>query len=117
MFENKYAKLPDEPSTPHVEVDHSSSTSTVRNNGPVAPPARKRSRNPSKNHSNITNTVPQTSMITSSDDGGGASTDESSGDEMQINDENTLRQLRVLQDQVSYFIFISDYYHLNKPYK
>lgn len=40
-------------------------------------------------------------MVTSSDDG--RSSDESSGDEMQTNDENTLRQLRVLQDQVNKF--------------
>lgn len=43
-------------------------------------------------------------MVTSSDEGG--SSDESTGDEMQINDENTLRQLRVLQDQVKTFVFI-----------
>jgi hypothetical protein len=42
-------------------------------------------------------------MVTSSDEGG--STDESSGDDMQTNDENTLRQLRVLQDQVKILIF------------
>jgi hypothetical protein len=42
-------------------------------------------------------------MVTSSDEGG--SSDESSGDDMQINDENTLRQLQVLQDQVKIFIF------------
>ncbi|CAF4152988.1 unnamed protein product [Rotaria sp. Silwood2] len=103
MFENKYAKLPDEPAIPvNVEIDPSpSSVSTVRNNGPMPSSTRKRSRNPSKNHSNMSNTGPQTSMITSSDDG--VSSDESSVDEMQTNDENTLQQLRILQDQIKVF--------------
>jgi hypothetical protein len=39
-------------------------------------------------------------MITSSDDGG--SSENSSGDEIQTADEDTLRQLRTLQEQVSY---------------
>ncbi|CAF3613857.1 unnamed protein product [Rotaria sp. Silwood1] len=108
MFENKYAKLPDEPPMPtNIEIDPSSSSvNTVRNNGPIpssssSSSSRKHSRNLSKNHSNMSNIVPQTSMITSSDDGG--TTDESSGDEMQTNDENTLRQLRILQEQLKLF--------------
>ncbi|CAF1558504.1 unnamed protein product, partial [Rotaria sordida] len=101
MFENKYAKLPDEPQTPTLDIDPSS-VNTIRNNGPIPSSTRKRSRNPSKNHNNIINSssnnnIPPTSMIISSDDDG--STDESSNDEMQMNDENTLRQLRILQDQ------------------
>lgn len=100
MFENKYAKLPDEPAPlPIPDTEPSvSSTSNVRNNGPV--PVRKRSRNPSKNFTNPSGNLPPTSTISSEDDG---STDESSADEMQTNDENTLRQLRVLQDQVMIF--------------
>ncbi|CAF5143816.1 unnamed protein product, partial [Rotaria sp. Silwood1] len=37
MFENKYAKLPDEPPMPtNIEIDPSSSSvNTVRNNGPI----------------------------------------------------------------------------------
>jgi hypothetical protein len=99
MFENKYAKLPDEPPITNVENDPVSSVSTVRNNGPLPPSAGKRIRNTSKNNVGISGQ--QSSMITSSDDGG--SSDESSGDDMQVNDENTLRQLRVLQDQIKYF--------------
>ncbi|CAF1287230.1 unnamed protein product [Rotaria sordida] len=105
MFENKYAKLPDEPQTPTLDIDPSS-VNTIRNNGPIPSSTRKRSRNPSKNHNNIINSssnnnIPPTSMIISSDDDG--STDESSNDEMQMNDENTLRQLRILQDQIKIF--------------
>jgi len=108
MFENKYAKLPDEPPPPppappitNLDIDPSSSTNVVRNNGPVPSSTRKRSRNSSKN---LGMTAPQSSMITSSDDGG--SSEESSGDDMQTNDENTLRQLRVLQDQVNILFLI-----------
>jgi hypothetical protein len=46
----------------------------------------------------------------SSDDG--ASTDESSGDDMQTNDENTLKQLRVLQDQVKIFFFLKKFIYI-----
>lgn len=74
------------------------SANTGRNNGPVPSSARKRSRNSSKNNSNLALAGPHSSMITSSDDG--ASSEESSGEDMQTNDENTLQQLRVLQDQV-----------------
>jgi hypothetical protein len=98
MFENKYAKLPDEPPMTNMDVDTVSSATAARNNGPVPASARKRSRISSKNHSNLSLTGQHSSMITSSDEGG--SSDESSGDDMQTNDENTLRQLRVLQDQV-----------------
>jgi len=102
MFENKYAKLPDEPPPmPAVEIDPLTTVNTGRNNGPLSLSTRKRSRNSSKNLSNLGITGQHSSMITSSDDG--ASTDESSGDDMQINDENTLKQLRVLQDQVKIF--------------
>jgi hypothetical protein len=99
MFENKYAKLPDEPPMSTPDVDPSSSTSAVRNNGPIPTPARQRNRKPSKNFTNPGTGGVQSSMITSSDEG--ASTDDSSDDEMQTTDENTLRQLRVLQDQVN----------------
>ncbi len=84
-----------------------SSTNTGRNNGPLpSSTTRKRSRNSSKNHSNLGTSGQHSSMVTSSDEGG--SSDESSGDDMQTNDENTLRQLRVLQDQVkiSNFFFL-----------
>ena len=100
MFENKFAKLPDEPAMSNVENDPlpSSVSHPVRNNGPVPSFTRKRSRISSKNHSHSGVTGQHSSMVTSSDEGG--SSEESSGDEMQVNDENTLRQLRVLQDQV-----------------
>ena len=112
MFENKYANLPDEPPPPlpppppptttttatNLEIDPSLSVGAVRNNGPLPPTARPRNRKSSKNFSNVGVISQQSSMITSSDEGG--STDESSGDDMQMTDENTLRQLRVLQDQV-----------------
>jgi hypothetical protein len=102
MFENKYASLPDEPPVTNLEIDPSSSSVTTgRNNGPLPSSTRKRSRNSSKNHSNLGISGQHSSMVTSSDDGG--STDENSGDDMLTNDENTLRQLRVLQDQVKYF--------------
>ena len=76
-----------------MDVDTLSSANAGRNNGPVAP-VRKRSRISSKNLSNM-----GISGQHSSSDGEGSS-GESSGDEMQVNDENTLRQLRTLQDQV-----------------
>jgi hypothetical protein len=109
MFENKYAKLPDEPVMTPLEIDPPLSVSAVRNNGPLPSPTRKRSRPSSKTHSNIGGSGgagggvsgQQSSMATSSDDGG--SSDESSGDDAQTNDENTLRQLRTLQDQLKYF--------------
>ena len=83
-------------STP--DIDPAASASAVRNNGPLVTPARPRNRKPSKNFTNPGPSGPQSSMITSSDDG--ASTDDSSDDDMQVADENTVRQLRVLQDQV-----------------
>lgn len=89
----------------NLEIDPLPSVSAVRNNGPLPPSARQRNRKSSKNFSNIGVTGQQSSMITSSDDGG--SNDESSGDDMQTTDENTLRQLRVLQDQVNLFYFCS----------
>jgi hypothetical protein len=52
MFENKYAKLPDEPPMTNMDVDTVSSATAARNNGPVPASARKRSRISSKNHSN-----------------------------------------------------------------
>lgn len=97
LFENKYAKIPDEPVSTVNDLDPLLPSHVSKNNG--ATHARKRSRTSSKNPTHVTG--PNSSMITSSDDG--RSTDESSGDEMQISDENTLRQLKVLQDQLKYF--------------
>lgn len=82
----------------HPEGDILPTTSAGRNNGPVKPSVRKRSRNSSKNNSNLALPGQHSSRITSSDEGG--SSDESSGEDMQVTDENTLRQLRALQDQV-----------------
>ena len=73
-------------------------TTAVRSNGSLPTQARQRSRKSSKNFTNTSASGAQSSMVTSSDEGG--SSDASSGDEMQIADENTLRQLRTLQDQV-----------------
>jgi hypothetical protein len=101
MFENKYAKLPDEPPMSTMDIDPLTSANAGRNNGPLGASVRKRSRIASKNLSNMGMTGQHSSMIMSSDEGG--SSDDSSGDEMQANDENTLRQLRVLQDQLKYF--------------
>ena len=81
------------------EVDTPSTANAGRNNGPVPSSARKRSRNSSKNNSTLALTAPHSSMITSSDDGAGSS-DESSGEDMQTNDEHILKQLRSLQEQV-----------------
>jgi len=98
MFENKYAKMPDEPVTAANDLEPLLPThSTSKNNGTAHP--RKRSRTSSKNPSHLTGS--NVSMMPSSDDG--RSTDDSSDDEMQINDEQTLGQLKVLQDQLKRF--------------
>ncbi|CAF1677278.1 unnamed protein product, partial [Adineta ricciae] len=101
LFENKYAKLPDEPPVTNLDLDPSPSTTAVRSNGSLPTQARQRNRKSSKNFTNTSASGAQSSMVTSSDEGG--SSDASSGDEMQIADENTLRQLRTLQDQLKYF--------------
>lgn len=98
MFENKYAKMPDEPVTAANDLEPLLPThSGSKNNGTAHP--RKRSRTSSKNPSHLTG--PNTSMMPSSDDG--RSTDDSSDDDMQINDEQTLGQLKILQDQLKRF--------------
>jgi hypothetical protein len=84
----------------NMDVDPLPPANAGRNNGPVAPSARKRNRISSKNLSNMGMPGQHSSIVTSSDEGG--SSDESSGDEMQVTDENTLRQLRHLQDQVKF---------------
>jgi hypothetical protein len=89
MFEDKFAKLPDEPAITNFDID-----SSRNNNGLLS--ARKRKRHSSSKH-NSSIGGHTSSMITSSDDG--LSSDESS-DEIENNRENTLRQLYSLQEQV-----------------
>ncbi|UJR31272.1 hypothetical protein I4U23_018772 [Adineta vaga] len=96
MFEDKFAKLPDEPPITHIDTDPPSSS--ARNNGLVPPSSstvRKRKRHSSKHNSSAGGHT--SSMITSSDDG--ASSDENV-DETENTRENTLRQLYSLQEQV-----------------
>ena len=107
MFENKFAKLPDEPPMTHLDIDPSPAPATAaRNNGPlsssVTTAARKHSRRPSKNHSSTSGTTSALApALGTSSDENGSSGDESSVEDVQTSDENTLRQLRTLQDQVS----------------
>jgi len=91
MFEDKFAKLPDEPPTSNFDIE--SSSINARNNGLL--PARKRKRHSSKHNSSAGGHT--SSMITSSDDG--LSSDESS-DDIEVSRENTLKQLHSLQEQV-----------------
>jgi len=91
MFEDKFAKLPEEPAIINFDIDPTSSN--ARNNGLLS--ARKRKRHSSKHNSSAGGHT--SSMITSSDDG--ASSDESS-DVIENNRENTLQQLYSLQEQV-----------------
>jgi len=94
MFEDKFAKLPEEPAIINFDIDPSSST--TRNNGLLSQTsARKRKRHSSKHNSSAGGHT--SSMVTSSDDG--VSSDESS-DDIENNRENTLRQLYSLQEQV-----------------
>lgn len=92
MFEDKFAKLPDEPAISNFDID--SSSITARNNGLL--PARKRKRHSSK-HNSSAGGGHTSSMITSSDDG--LSSEESSN-EIEVSRENTLKQLHSLQEQV-----------------
>ncbi|CAF1426806.1 unnamed protein product [Adineta ricciae] len=94
MFEDKFAKLPDEPPITHTDTDPT--TSSSRNNGLGSSSAvRKRKRHSSKHNSSAGGHT--SSMITSSDDG--ASSDDSA-EESENTRENTLRQLHSLQEQV-----------------
>lgn len=120
MFEDKFAKLPDEPAPTNLDID----PSNMRNNGLVpssssttatAAAARKRKRHSSKHNSSAGGHT--SSMITSSDDG--LSSDESA-DETENTRENTLRQLYSLQEQVkkriSFFLCYSIYFLLGQIY-
>ncbi|CAF1932643.1 unnamed protein product [Rotaria magnacalcarata] len=93
MFEDKFAKVPEESSTTHLEIDPS--LSNIRNNGLTSSTARKRKRHSSKHNSSAGGHT--SSIITSSDDG--ASSNDSS-DEIDNSRENTLQQLYTLQEQV-----------------
>lgn len=94
MFEDKFAKLPDEPPITHLDTDPP--TSSSRNNGLGSSSAvRKRKRHSSKHNSSAGGHT--SSMITSSEDG--ASSDDSA-EEPENTRENTLRQLYSLQEQV-----------------
>ena len=98
MFEDKFAKLPEESSMTSTEIDPA--ISNARNNGLVSSSTsktRKRKRRSSKHNSSAGGHT--SSMRTSSDDD--ASTDESS-DDIENNRENTLRQLYSLQEQVKF---------------
>lgn len=100
MFEDKFAKLPDEPAISNFDID--SSSITARNNGLL--PARKRKRHSSK-HNSSAGGGHTSSMITSSDDG--LSSEESSN-EIEVSRENTLKQLHSLQEQVDDAFFHSN---------
>ena len=97
MFEDKFAKLPEESSSTHLDIDPS--PSNIRNNGLLSSTARKRKRHSSK-HNSSAGGGHTSSLISSSDDG--LSSDESS-DDVDNNRENTLRQLYTLQEQVGKF--------------
>lgn len=98
MFEDKYVKLPSEPPMTNLESDIIPMANAGRNNGSIPSSARKRNRSPSKNNSDLGWSGQHSSMITSWD--GGESGVKRLGEIMQTNDENTLRQLCALQDQV-----------------
>ena len=96
LFEDRYAKLPDEPAVKSNEIDFFPSAS--RNNGhgtTSASSGRKRKRPSSKHNSSAGGQT--SSMISSSDDE--VSSGESS-DNLESSREDTVRQLRALQDQV-----------------
>ncbi|CAF0868296.1 unnamed protein product [Adineta steineri] len=100
LFEDKFAKLPDEPAITHIDIDPLPTTSSTnaRNNGLMSSTSsttRKRKRHSSKHNSSAGGHT--SSMITSSDDG--ASSDDSA-EETENTRENTLRQLYALQEQV-----------------
>jgi hypothetical protein len=101
MFEDKFAKLPDEP--PMINFDLDQSSSNARNNGLLS--TRKRKRHSSKHNSSAGGHT--SSMITSSDEG--LSSDESS-DDIDNNRESTIRQLYSLQEQVNkkFFVLFSE---------
>ena len=96
MFEDKFAKLPEESTAACLEIGPL--TSGGRNNGLSS--TRKRKRRSSKHNSSAGGHA--SSIITSSDDG--LSSDESSAN-IDHNRENTLQQLYSLQEQVILDIF------------
>ncbi|CAF3000387.1 unnamed protein product [Rotaria sp. Silwood2] len=99
MFEDRFAKLPADVSTTHIDIDPS--PSNIRNNNGLlqssssSSSTRKRKRHSSKHNSSAGGHT--SSLITSSDDG--LSSDDSS-DDVDNNRENTLQQLYSLQEQV-----------------
>lgn len=101
--------MPDEPVVAPIPDTDSVGTITPvsRNNGPISANAAKRVRRSSKNHGTTTATTGSTSLTHNSSDEGGATSDDNSGEDMQIADEQTLRQLHVLQEQVRSQMFKS----------
>jgi len=95
MFENKYAKLPDEPAINHFALPENPSI------GPLTTNSTKKTSRPPKKHPSSSSLAAPIPMATSSDDGN--SSDNSSADEMQSADEETLKQLRTLQEQLKHF--------------
>ena len=100
MFKDKYSNLPDEPVMKYNEMDTPSSSAGPRNNGlsSSSSSTRKRKRHSSK-HNSSAGGGHTSSLVTSSDDN--ASSDESS-DDPDTSPDNTLRQLRSLQEQVEF---------------
>ncbi|CAF0807672.1 unnamed protein product [Rotaria sordida] len=98
MFEDRFAKLPEDLSTTHIDIDPLPSN-TRNNNGlltsSTSSSTRKRKRHSSKHNSSAGGHT--SSIITSSDDG--QSSDDSS-DDIDNTRENTLQQLYSLQEQV-----------------
>lgn len=95
MFEDQYAKLPEEPAVKPADVDSLMSSTNVQKNGLSTNTVRKRKRQSSKHNSSAGGQT--SSLMSSSDDD--LSSDESS-DDLEHGREDTLQQLRSLQEQV-----------------
>ena len=96
MFEDKYARLPEEPPMKPADLNPMPPTAGIRNNGLGTTSVRKRKRHSSK-HNSSAGGGQTSSVISSSEDD--ISSGESS-DDLDTSREDTVRQLRSLQEQV-----------------